>query len=264
MIAVGGFHDAGVTSLAVSIEAPVVECINHLAGIDILVQAAVGVGTGISGVGVGQLGKAFLGCIAGLPLIQQVLGLFTGSFFCSIGVGAVLVLVAIEADKNMANIDHLNIIVIHTIVQNHIESGDSFQIIVIFVLHGAGNFHAGNITGLAGAIGNPAAQVGVDGAAGLIGVDGSRSLGALVDVHGSNGCIQLVQRSGLGQRCDGFLGSRHSFGTLCGSIGGGAILRSGALRQILCHRDVVLSVAIGGILGGILAVSLTNLLLGVS
>lgn len=90
MIAIGGFHDAGVTSLAVSIEAPVVECINHLAGIDILVQAAIGVGTGISGVGVGQLGKAFLGCIAGLPLIQQVLGLFAGSFFCSVGVGAVL------------------------------------------------------------------------------------------------------------------------------------------------------------------------------
>ncbi|CAN3994839.1 Thymidylate kinase, partial [Dysosmobacter welbionis] len=71
-------NDAGVAGLAGGIEAPVVELRHHLALIDLLIQAAGGVGPGILGVLIGQRGKGVLGGVAGLPLVQDVLGLLRG------------------------------------------------------------------------------------------------------------------------------------------------------------------------------------------
>ena len=70
-------NDAGVAGLAGGIEAPVVELRHHLALIDLLIQPPV-VLDGILGVLIGQRGKGVLGGVAGLPLVQDVLGLLRG------------------------------------------------------------------------------------------------------------------------------------------------------------------------------------------
>ena len=66
--------DAGVAGLTGLVEAPVIELGDHLALVHLGIQAAVGVGAGVGGQLIGQLGKAILGFGTVFPLLQSGLG----------------------------------------------------------------------------------------------------------------------------------------------------------------------------------------------
>ena len=102
MIAVVGLHDAGVTGLARVVKAPFVKGIDHLAGIHILVQPAVGAAAGVLRVFVCQRGKGILRCFACLPLVQQRLRLLLSLCPRFVGIRAVLVLLG----RDHENVPH--------------------------------------------------------------------------------------------------------------------------------------------------------------
>src|SRR5699024_9535644 len=68
-----GLHDAGVAGLADGIEAPVLKSVEHLALVDLGVQAAFA-GVGVGGVFIGQRAEGFGGVFAGQILVKDILG----------------------------------------------------------------------------------------------------------------------------------------------------------------------------------------------
>ena len=105
MIAVVGLHNAGVAGLSCLVKAPGIEAVDHLTGVYILVESAVGAAAGVLGVFVCQRSKRFLGRLSRLPAVQQLLRLLFG--FCPrfVSVCAVLVLLG-GHDENVADIYH--------------------------------------------------------------------------------------------------------------------------------------------------------------
>ena len=97
MHAVRCFDNAGVAGLTALVEAPVVELCDHLAGHDVLIQAAL-VAVGIVGVLLGQFAKACRSLVACVKLRKDLIGLCAGLFHCGL-VGGVA-----DGDQDVAHI----------------------------------------------------------------------------------------------------------------------------------------------------------------
>ena len=108
----------------VSAEAEVVEFLNHLASVNVLVQAAVGVGTLVFGVLLGQCGKALFGFLSGLIFRQN---LFRKCLGCFLGfVAVVSFLVGLRHDQDMPDACSGIVVVLPSQVHHNRISGGIF------------------------------------------------------------------------------------------------------------------------------------------
>ena len=110
VVAVLGFNQAMVAGFTASFEAPILECLNHLALVDILVQTAIGhITVLVVALCISQLDKAVLIGLAVLPLLIQLLGLFFGLSLLFVSVGGLAVGggTALELHQDVTDIDHL-------------------------------------------------------------------------------------------------------------------------------------------------------------
>ena len=110
MVAVVGLDDAAVADGAALCKAPVVEGLDHLAGVDVLIEAAGTLGAGVLGVLGGQCCEALLRGLAGLPLVVDPL-----SFRFSLG-PALLALGVLGLDQDVPDVDHVLIQLLQAVV----------------------------------------------------------------------------------------------------------------------------------------------------
>ena len=189
--AAGGIvgHDAGIAGLAALVEAPVVELADHLALIDLLTQAAVGVGAGVLGQLVGQGREALLGGVAVLPGLEGVLGLLLLAGLQLLQLGLVIVGLAVQAggvhlEQNVAHVHGVVIVAAAAVEHQQIDGGAVF--------------HELGVAGLAAVVKHPLgggiAAVGAGLGVG-IGGDGLIFLGGLL---GQDAGLDGLQRGGGG------------------------------------------------------------------
>ena len=199
--------NAGIAGL-VAVKAEGVELFDHLALGDVLIQTAVGIGTGILGVLLGQGREALLGLVAGLVLGEDFLGLGLGGFLGLVGVVAVGVGLGLHQD--VADIRGLVVVVVTGEEDHHIAAAGvgidgHVALLAGGVVHpvGGGNAAALNMGLLAAGL--PFGGGGIDKAHG-----GAVALGYLVGVR--NG-------AGFGGRGgDGLIG--HVTGGVAVGVGG--------------------------------------------
>ena len=110
MVAVGGLDNAAVAHSAAVGKAPVVELRDHLAGVDVLIEAAGGLGAGILGILGGQVGKALLGGLSGLPLVVNPLRLGLGLRPALVALGV------LGLDEDVADVDHVLVDLLDAVV----------------------------------------------------------------------------------------------------------------------------------------------------
>ena len=122
---VAGVHkqDVGIAFLAVLIKDPVVESRDHLALGHLGVQAAVGVGTAVIAVLIGQFCEALLGGLAVLPLLQELFGLFLLSLLQLLYLILIILCLRIETGgihlaQDMTDIDGI-VIVAAAVMEGH-------------------------------------------------------------------------------------------------------------------------------------------------
>ena len=244
MAAVAGFHNAGVAGLAAFVKAPVVEGADHLAGVDVLVQAAVFLGAGIGGLFRGQGSKAFLGCLALLPLAQQILGGLPGGSLLLVGVGGIALLVggaALKAGQNVADIDQGEPVVggapeIHNVVAG---DGGFFVAGLVGGGGGAGQHHL--VAFLTAAVADPLGDNGVHGIVPGVLHGGAGGIGVGIDGQSRDGGVQI------GHAPDVF--TDQAVGVLLG--GGSLFFVGGGVVQIPGGAQVVLVEGVGIVVGGI-------------
>ncbi len=241
MITVIGFHHAGVPGLAAGIKAPVVEGGHHLALINLLVQAAIGLRAAVNGVFLGKLGKGILGSRARLPLSQKVLGLCLGVLF-QLGLLFVISVLALRdlagfgLEKDVTHVYGLIVLTI-TLTERH-------HIIGRVVLVGQN----GGVPGLTTAVKQPIHQH-----AGGIGTGLAIGIGHLVVVLGQIGHTLSGLETGV-QLVRGLLGRFQRGGTLL--LGGihtvsvgirGALGGAADADALIVHH--IVGVPVGGVFG---------------
>ncbi len=111
VVAVARLDDAGVAGLARGVKAPCVKLRDHLAGIDLFIQSAVGGAASVGGVFRRHEGEGILGMLAGLPLGKQVLRLLLGLGPCRVGVIALFILLG-RGDQDMADVHHFGVVLV--------------------------------------------------------------------------------------------------------------------------------------------------------
>ena len=183
--------DTGVAGFPALIEAPVVEGLHHLPGIDVLIEAAVEIGAAVGGVGGGELAEGFLRMLALLPLLQNPLGLRFGLVLGLLGFLLRGALLGGGGDEDVPDVDvgdiglrdavalvHLRVFVVPVlqcvVVHSHLGvdligvGGDQVGVIEIFP---EGLLRGGGAVGILN-IGQNVAVSLIVGKAGLLGVIG--------------------------------------------------------------------------------------------
>ena len=142
----------GVARLALRVEYPVVDAVDHLVHGDVLIEsaaAAVGagaVGAAVVAVGVGQLGKAVLGGLVVLPVGVDLVDLVLGALTLLVAYLSVLIGV-VDLDEYVAEAHA----VVGAVVVAGVEDHD--------VVAGVGALNDGHVPGLAGAVKHPLGEV---------------------------------------------------------------------------------------------------------
>ena len=126
------FHDAGIARLAALVEAPVVEPGDHLVLVNLLIQAAVGVGAGVVRQLVGQGREALLGGVAVLPGLEGVLGLLLLAGLQLLQLGLVILGLAVQTggvhlEQNVAHVHGVVIVAGPAVEHQQIDGGAVFH-----------------------------------------------------------------------------------------------------------------------------------------
>ena len=148
VVAVLGFDQLNIAGLTLCIEAPVVECFHHLAGIDILVKAAGALGAGILGLAGCQLAEGFGGhSVQLVPLLQNGLSLGLCGLLLLVGVdgltGLVVLLATGELNENVTDILQLHHVVFTAMELQDVEADDFLGLLAVFILGGVGALDEG-------------------------------------------------------------------------------------------------------------------------
>ena len=247
MVAVVGFHNAGVAGLAGAVEAPVVEGADHLAGIHVLIQAAVVLGAGVGGLLGSQGGEAVFGGLALLPFVQQVLGGLLGGSLLLVRVGGVAAVVggaAFKAGQNVPDVYQGELIVGGAGVVDGVVAGDGGHFVAVLIGRGGGAGNVGLVAFLPAAVADPVGNDGADGGVAVIGQGSAGGGGIGIHFQLGNGGIEV------GHALDVSAGDGLGIG-----LGGGSLLLVGSLViQVAAGGQVVLIVGVGVVDLGVLAV----------
>ena len=111
--------DAHVTRLARGVKAEIVELLHHLALVDVLIQAALGVRAAVLAEGIGQLCEVVLGLAALRPALIDIVDRVLGLLLVVIGIRAVAVAV-LGLDEDMADIDGIIGIIIAALEEHDV------------------------------------------------------------------------------------------------------------------------------------------------
>ena len=214
-----------------SAEAEVVELLHHLALVDVLIQAAVGVGPFVLGILLGQCGEALLGLVPGLELGQDLLGTGLRGFLRLVRVVAFFI--RFRLDQDVADTGGEIVVVLAAEVHHHRVTGG-----ILFRIR-----EDLNVTGLALGL-HPLCIGRIQAAAADAGALRGLCLG--LGLHGSREALRRACR-----RCGGFgsLGVLRRLGIFCGlripavlvshHDGVGGRLRLGAALLVGNHLDGV-------------------------